>query len=69
MNRIGCGWVLLVFWLFVALIVWGAYSLVRPAHGARLHPEAKLTRCFVYLPAMRDAKLRRWCLQQSKRLP
>lgn len=28
-----------------------------------------LARCMVYVPDIADAKLRRWCLQQSKRLP
>ena len=31
--------------------------------------DRRLERCMVYLPDMPDAKLRRWCLAQSKRMP
>jgi hypothetical protein len=42
-------------------------TLYTPAH--RWPPRQELARCFVYLPAMRDVRLRRWCLKQSERMP
>jgi hypothetical protein len=29
----------------------------------------QIARCMVYLPAMRDVELKRWCLKQSERMP
>lgn len=31
--------------------------------------DAKLKRCMVYLPAVQDARLRRWCTKQQERMP
>lgn len=34
------------------------------------HPSDRiLSRCMVYLPAMRDVRLRHWCEKQSRRMP
>jgi hypothetical protein len=47
-----------------------AATLPQPAAGATKWPaREKLQRCFVYLPDMKDTRLRRWCLYWSKRLP
>lgn len=53
-----------------ALLVGAALNLMATyGHGAARPSDKALSRCFVYLPAMRDAKLRRWCLAQSRKLP
>ena len=55
-----------VAWLFVVFVLSiPVYAAVTPivAH------QRKLQRCMVYLPAMHDARLRRWCLKQSERMP
>jgi hypothetical protein len=55
-----------VLWLPVVFILAvPVYAAVTPivAH------QRKLQRCMVYLPAMRDVKLKRWCLKQSERMP
>jgi hypothetical protein len=31
--------------------------------------DRRIERCMVYLPAVRDAGLRRWCLVQQRRMP
>lgn len=50
--------------LFAASPAYGTRSLT-----VRMHRDHKLIRCMVYLPAMRDVRLRRWCLKQSERMP
>lgn len=59
-------------------VLWGAAGALVGAllfHAAQSRGsapytrDAKLQRCMVYLPAMKDAKLRRWCLKQSERMP
>lgn len=55
-----------VLWAVAGAIL-GTLLMQTLAHGAS--PPRKLERCMVYLPAMKDAKLRRWCLKQSERMP
>lgn len=50
-------------------IVVGVGAMVVSAHGATWPNQAVLAKCSVYLPAVRDAKLRRYCLKLSKRMP
>lgn len=55
---------------WLALLAVGALILADGfAHGAPRPTDRQLKRCFVYLPAMHDAKLLRWCVAQSRRLP
>lgn len=51
---------------FAAVLIAGSV-LGFAAHAKPI--ERKLQRCMVYLPDMKDAKLRRWCLAQSRRMP
>lgn len=46
------------------LVLLGAWTPVPSVRRDR-----SLQRCMVYLPAMHDAKLRRWCLKQAERMP
>lgn len=52
--------------LFIGAVLLGSLD---PAHGAISHHDRRLVRCMAYLPAMHDARLRRWCLKQSERMP
>lgn len=57
-----------------AVLVASVYLLVaafamKHARGATWPSQDVLAKCSVYLPAVRDAKLRRYCLKLSKRMP
>jgi hypothetical protein len=44
-------------------------AMAYKAFAAPLPKDRALQRCMVYLPEMKDSKLRQWCLQQGKRMP
>lgn len=53
-----------------AFLLGVALMLILMGHGhSKQSRDAKLTRCFVYLPDMKDKTLRKWCLKQSERMP
>lgn len=55
--------------LYVLAVALGLF-LLQAAHAAAPYKrDAKLQRCMVYLPAMQDAKLRRWCMKRQERMP
>lgn len=54
---------------FPALMVGAAVLLLGATPAPSVRRDRSLQRCMVYLPAMHDAKLRRWCLKQAERMP
>lgn len=55
-------------WLIWAMLLWHMVTS-GPAHGATWPRQDVLAKCSVYLPTVRDAKLRRQCLKLSKKMP
>lgn len=57
----------------LGVAAWGmllAVSIATPL-TAKSSPayDRKLQRCMVYIPTIKDTKLREWCLKQSERVP
>lgn len=57
----------------LGVAAWGmllAASIATPL-TAKSSPayDRKLQRCMVYIPTIKDTKLREWCLKQSERMP
>lgn len=63
MTRFGWHWLMLL-----ALAV-ACACLVAAAGAEPTKQDRRLARCMVYLPAVRDVRLRRWCLKQSEWMP
>lgn len=71
MNALGYAYlakaiVILVFLVGCAHAHGGAFGQRNSVREAR---DREQRRCMVYLPDIRDVKLRAWCVKQSERMP
>lgn len=63
------GWNGLAAYVVLVLVIVLLSKCNGHAYAPYRSSDKQLHQCFVYLPAMKNKKLQRWCLEQSKRLP